>query len=139
MFRDRILGLASIPVTKLRGFSSGNPKTYEDFDRQHLEESLENHGYVSPVLVRKLDDGTYEIIDGHHRVEQIVARDPDTQLKAVVLDVASVAEGRRILLALKHQSDWDMSKLEAFASEAMASGASVADLMADTGLTGKEL
>ena len=126
-------------VSKLRGFQGGNPKTYDDADRQHLADSLDNHGYVSPILVRKLDDGTFEIIDGHHRVEQIVNTDPGSEIKVVVLDVDSVEEGRRILLALKHNSDWDMTKLEAFVAEAMANGTSVIDLMTDTGLTGKEL
>lgn len=139
MIRDRILGLANVPVTKLRGFSAGNPKTYEDEDRQHLEDSMDAHGYASPVIARKLDDGTFEIIDGHHRVELLVARDPSASIKVVVLDVESVNEGRRILLALQHQSGWDMRKLEAFVAEAMGNDIPMIDLMRDTGLTGQEL
>ena len=56
-----------------------------------------------------------------------------------MLDVESVEEGRRILLALKHNADWDMSKLEDFIASAIEAGASASDLMADTGLTGTDV
>jgi hypothetical protein len=137
--RDRIIGLKAVPVSKLRGFSAGNPKTHTDADRALLEASIENHGYVLPVAAREVGDGTYELIDGHHRVEVIAAKGGDQKIKVVVLDVDTVADGRRIILALKHTADWDMSKLEEYVRETMADGVSAAQIMADTGLTGSDL
>lgn len=137
--RDRIKGLKQIPVSKLRGFVAGNPKVYTDSDRRQLEDSIDNHGYVSPMLVRECDDGMYETIDGHHRLEVLVGKDPAMKVKVVVLDVESVAEGRRILLALKRNADFDMEKLEEYVRAAMADGTTAAEIMSDTGFTGADL
>lgn len=137
--RDRIKALKSIPLEKLRGFSGGNPKTYKPDDRAHLAGSIEQHGYVQPIIVREVGDGTYEIVDGHHRNEVLVTMDPDAKIKCIVLDVESVAEGRRILLALQRTSGFDMDKLEEFVSAALADGTTAAELMADTGMTGADL
>jgi hypothetical protein len=137
--RDRILGLKQVPLSMLRGFSGGNPKSPSDDDRQHLRDSLDNHGYVLPVAARQLGDGTFEIVDGHTRVAELTSRDPAASIKVLVLDVESVEEGARILLALKRTTDWDLSKLEAFVAEALANGAAAADLMADTGMVGTDL
>lgn len=131
--------MKSIPLAKLRGFAGGNPKSPTSADLDQLGESLDNHGFVSPLIVRELDDGTYELIDGHSRVNVIGSRHPDTKVKAVVLDVASVAEGRRILLALQHHVGFDTKKLDAFVRDALADGVSASDLMSDTGLTGADL
>ncbi len=137
--RDRIQALKSIPIDRLRGFQGGNPKSHNDADRVHLEASLQNHGYVLPVAVRALEDGTFEIIDGHSRVEVIISQGDTDKIKAIVLDVDSVAEGRRILLALQRHSGFDMDKLEQFIGAAIADGTAAADLMVDTGFTGSEL
>lgn len=139
MYRDRIVGLKEVSVSKLVGFSGGNPKKHTDDDRSLLEASLDNHGYVIPIAVRKLDNGTYETIDGHHRVDVIIEHDPEARIKVLVLDVDSVAEGRRILLALQHTSDWDVKKLETFVEDALADGVTAEQVMADTGMGGDEL
>lgn len=134
MYRDRIVGLKQLPINRLVGFAGGNPKKRTDADREHLDNSLSNHGYVSPVIVRKLDDGMYEIIDGHGRVEQISEHDGDeTVIKVLVLDVESVAEGRRILLALQHHTEFDGKKLEAFIADALAEGTTAEQMLVDIG------
>lgn len=137
--RDRIKGLKNVPLAKIRGFSGGNPKKRTDTDRRQLGDSLDNHGYVIPIAVRECEDGMYECLDGHGRIEQIMQRDPDAKLKVIVLDVESVAEGRRILLALQHVAPWDMDGLEKFVREALGEGSTAAELMADTGFTGADL
>ncbi len=115
--RDRIVGLKVVPIDCIRGFQGGNPKSYADSDRAQLEASLDNHGYVIPVAVRALEDGTYEIIDGHHRVEVLIGKGEVDSVKVIVLDVETVAEGRRILLALQRTSGFDMSKLDSLVDQ----------------------
>ena len=137
--RDRVIGLKSVPATKLRGFSAGNPKSPTDTELRQLGDSIDNHGYVMPIAVRALPDGNYEIIDGHSRLEVILARDPAAKIKVIVLDVDSVSEGRRILLALQHHVGFDTSKLEDFVKGALADGTTAADLMLDLGDVAAEL
>lgn len=137
--RDRILGIKTVPIAKLVGFSAGNPKSPTKADLEQLGTSIESHGYVIPIVVRALEDGTYEIIDGHSRLEVLIAREPTAKIKVLVIDVPSVAEGRRILLAIQHRVGFDMAKLEDFVKGALADGTTAAELMADTGMTGADL
>lgn len=131
--RDRILAMKSVPIARLRGFSGGNPKTPTPGDLQHLDASIANHGYVTPVVVRELGDGSFEVIDGHSRVNVIAAKEPGAKIKVIVLDVESVHEGRRILLALQQHVQFDISKLDEFVVESMAAGGIASELMQDIG------
>lgn len=137
--RSRIVGLRRYSLASLRGFSGGNPKTPTDTDRAHLGASLANHGYVIPMVVRELPDGTAELIDGHSRLAELVARDPGAEFECVVLDVESVAEGRRILLAIQRTTGFDTKKLDAFVRQALDDGAKAAELLSDAGFSHREL
>lgn len=137
--RDRILRLDTARIDQLVGFSGGNPKKRTDRDKDILDSSLDQHGYLLPVAVRELDDGRYEIIDGHGRVDRITSRGLAESIKVIVLDVESVAEGRRVLLALKHTAEWDFSELESFVKKTLDDGASVDAIMASSGLTAADL
>lgn len=131
--------MKSIPLSKIRGFSGGNPKTPTEGERAKLAASIDTHGIVAPLIVRAVEDGTYELIDGHQRTDIYTANDPDGKFKCIVLDVESVAEGRRILLAMQGQVGFDMTKLEQFVADAIAEGVTAAQIIADTGYTGADL
>lgn len=45
-----------------------NPNVQSDFIFLREKRSIERFGFVLPVLVRELDDGNYEVIDGEHRL-----------------------------------------------------------------------
>lgn len=136
--RDRIKRMESINIDKIVGFAGGNPKKRGDKERRQLAASLDTHGYVLPVAVRELDDGRFELIDGHGRVEQI--RDGRaTEIKVIVLDVSSVAEGRRVLLALQQTAAWDTDALEGFVRDALEDGTSLDEIAATSGLTAADL
>lgn len=138
--RNRIVGLKTVRLSSLRGFAGGNPKQRHAVDRELLETSLDNHGYVLPIAVRAVGDGTYEVIDGHHRLEVLLDKEgPDVELKVLVIDCESVVEGRRLILALQHTAAFDTKALEKFVADALAEGADAAELMADTGMTGADL
>lgn len=137
--RDRIKRLDTISIEKIVGFSGGNPKKRTDRDRQILSSSLDEHGYLLPVAVRELDNGTFELIDGHGRIDDIKGRGLADEVKALVLDVNSVAEGRRVLLALKHTADWDFASLEGFVRDTLQDGTSPDTIMATSGLVASDL
>lgn len=136
--RDRIKRLDTIKVANIVGFAGGNPKRRTDRDRSILSSSLDTHGYVLPVAVREIDGGKFELIDGHGRVDDIRARDV-AEIKALVLDVESVAEGRRILLALKHTAEWDFGELEGFVRDTIGDGTAIDEIMSTSGLTAADL
>lgn len=57
--------------------NSYNPKvnfrenTHNFVEYEKVKKSLEKFGQVEPILVRELEDNTYEIVNGYHRYEAI--------------------------------------------------------------------
>ena len=47
--------------------NSYNPNKQTDFIYQKEKESIKKHGFIDPLLVRRVTGGKYEIIDGEHR------------------------------------------------------------------------
>ena len=61
----------SLAIAKLKPFSKHPFKMYNDDKLNSLSESIKEHGVISPILVRPIDDAKYEyeIIAGHNRVQ----------------------------------------------------------------------
>lgn len=123
VLRDRIVGLEVGKLSDIIGFVAGNPVARNDGDRAQLGSSLKINGYAMPILVRKIPDGVegrrWECLDGHGRIEQIQNDFPGTvEVKLLILDVATAAEGRRLLLGLRHQASWDMTDLDGWVAAA---------------------
>lgn len=59
-----------ISIDKLRAFENHPYKVQDNEEMEDLAESIKEHGIVSPVIVRPLENTTdeYEIISGHRRV-----------------------------------------------------------------------
>ena len=59
-----------IAIDKLRAFENHPYKVQDNEEMEPLAESIKEHGIVSPVIVRPLENTTdeYEIISGHRRV-----------------------------------------------------------------------
>lgn len=137
--RRRIKELKTLRLSQIRGFQGGNPKIPNDADRAHLDASLDNHGYVIPMVVWEPSEGEYELLDGHSRADRLRQRNPDAEYEFIVLDVDSVAEGRRIILAIQRTVGFDAKGLDEFLRRAASDGVSAADLMVDGGFTDREL
>ena len=61
--------LTEIKLNNLKSFKN-NPFIFrEDTAFDLLVESISNLGVLTPIIVRSLNDGNYEIISGHRRVE----------------------------------------------------------------------
>ena len=61
--------LTEIKIENLKSFEN-NPFIFrEDTAFDLLIESIANLGVLTPIIVRSLDDGNYEIISGHRRAE----------------------------------------------------------------------
>lgn len=69
---DELLGVTNdgteeIEIARLTTFKNHPFKVIEDERMDSLVESIKENGVLSPILVRKMDDGNYEIISGHRR------------------------------------------------------------------------
>lgn len=66
--RNRIVEVIQVPASSLRD-CPWNWRTHEKEQKEALGALLKEVGYAGVLLVRKLDDGTYMLIDGHCRKE----------------------------------------------------------------------
>lgn len=58
-----------IHQSKLKSFDEQPYKVLFDESMDELVESIKENGILSPIIVRKVKNGLYEIISGHRRVE----------------------------------------------------------------------
>lgn len=91
LIRDRIRELRRVKAGLLRP-SSKNWRSHPSRQRDAMLGMLAEIGYADALLVRELDDGTLELIDGHLRAELT----PETEVPVLVLDL-SAAEADKLL------------------------------------------
>ena len=60
--------MQKLDVTKLNEFKNHPYKVKHDDEMEMLIESIKEHGILSPIIARPLENGEYEIISGHRRL-----------------------------------------------------------------------
>lgn len=60
--------MQKLDVTKLKEFENHPYKVKHDDEMEMLIESIKEHGILSPIIVRPLENDEYEIISGHRRL-----------------------------------------------------------------------
>ena len=75
---DQMLGLEDqspdgkpleLDIDTLLPFPNQPFHPYKEDEMEKMVESIKENGVISPIVVRPKEDGTYEIISGHNRVE----------------------------------------------------------------------
>ena len=56
-----------LPIDQLADFEAQPFKVFDDDSMQELTESIRNVGVLVPIIVRRMENGRYEIISGHRR------------------------------------------------------------------------
>jgi hypothetical protein len=82
--RDRIRELRRVKASTLRP-NARNWRLHPPAQQDALRGILAEVGYANALLVRPLEDGSLELIDGHLRAETT----PDTEVPVLVLDVTA--------------------------------------------------
>ncbi len=127
---DQMLGLDDAPpegtpleldIATLFPFPNQPFQPYEEEEMEKMVQSIRENGVISPIVVRPKEDGTYEIISGHNRVEACrragftyvpsFIRDVDEDT-AVILMVDSNLRQREKILPIERAKALQM-KLEA--------------------------
>ena len=60
--------MQKLDVTKLKEFENHPYKVKHDDEMELLIDSIKEHGILSPIIARTLENGEYEIISGHRRL-----------------------------------------------------------------------
>lgn len=59
---------ALLPITQLHAFEGHPFKVLDNEEMDSLVESIKEQGILSPLIVRPLENGEYEIVSGHRRL-----------------------------------------------------------------------
>ena len=60
--------MRELPIHKLRSFEGHPFKVIDNEEMKQLTESIQAQGVLTPLVVRPLENGTYEVISGHRRL-----------------------------------------------------------------------
>lgn len=64
---NKLPKIFDIPLSEIDDFPDHPYRVLDDEDMQNLMESIRDRGVITPAMVRKKDDGSYEMISGHRR------------------------------------------------------------------------
>lgn len=64
---NKLPKIFDIPLSEIVDFPDHPYRVLDDEDMQNLMESIKDRGVITPAMVRKKDDGRYEMISGHRR------------------------------------------------------------------------
>ena len=62
------MNVTDIPISNLRAFEGHPYKVLDNAEMDELTESIRENGILSPLVVRPLGTGDYEVISGHRRL-----------------------------------------------------------------------
>ena len=83
---DKLSKIRDIPISEIDDFPDHPFMVRDDEDMQNLIESIKERGVITPAMVRKKEDGRYELISGHRRKRARELAGMDT-LRCEVVDM----------------------------------------------------
>ena len=83
---DKLAKIRDIPISEIDDFPDHPFQVRDDEDMQNLVESIKERGVITPAMVRKKEDGRYELISGHRRKRACEIAGMDT-LRCEVVDM----------------------------------------------------
>ena len=123
-----------IEIDKIRIPEQRARATFTEEQLQELRASIEKNGFTIPILVRPLEDGTYELIDGEHRI-QIVKEMGWTKIPAVITDADLQKATLLNILANTARGTQNPMDIAEALKRAYDAGADIKELAAATGHT----
>ena len=82
--------MRELPIHKLRPFEGHPFKVIDNEEMKQLTESILTQGLLTPLVVRPLENGTYEVISGHRRLYACKKAGSD-KVPALIVELDRVA------------------------------------------------
>ena len=90
---NRLPKILQIPLDRIDEFPDHPFQVRMDEDMEQLVESIKERGVITPVTLRKKEDGRYETVSGHRRIKACELAGLDTvpaEIKQLTLDEAII-------------------------------------------------
>ena len=91
---NKLPKIYDIPISEIDDFPDHPFKVREDEDMAQLVESVKERGVITPITLRKKDDGRYELVSGHRRKKACELAGMDT----VPAEIKELSRDEAILL-----------------------------------------
>ena len=128
-WKNRIIEHGEMPAAQYNAHEL-NARRHPDYQREALVGSLNEVGWVAPVIV---SSRTGKLLDGHARVEETIARDRNALIPFVRVDVTE--EEEKLILAtfdpITNQAIYDKDALDALLRDIQTSETGLLSLLAD--------
>lgn len=102
--------ITRIPLIKLIPFENQPFKLYNERKLKELAEDIKTNGLISPIVVRPLEDGMFQILAGHNRVNAFLLNQ-ENGIDAIIKRVDD-AEAELILVQSNLQQRQELSNSE---------------------------
>lgn len=128
LIADRVKEFRRIPAGAIRP----NPKNWRSHpqgQRDAIKAALAEIGFAGAALVRELDDGTYMLLDGHARLDELP---DDYEVPCLVLDLDE-SEADKLLLtydAIGGMADADRERLDALLRDVKTGSPALQEMLA---------
>ena len=71
-YQSPVYKIRRVPLDQIRS-NAYNPNSVAPPEMKLLYQSIKEDGYTMPIVCYKLEDGTYEIVDGFHRCQSMAS------------------------------------------------------------------
>ena len=68
LYENNFASVISLPIARLKAFENHPYKVMDNEEMNSLVESIKSQGVFTPITVRPIENGEYEIVSGHRRV-----------------------------------------------------------------------
>jgi len=123
------ISISDIIIPEDRARATFTPEQFNE-----LKASIQKHGFTVPILVRKLPDGKYELIDGEHRI-QVVKEMGWEKIPAMVIEIDDARASVLNFLANTARGTQDPIDISRAINKALKSGLSLEEIASATGHT----
>ena len=121
-----------IPIDKIVIPEDRARATFTQDQFNELKASIKEHGFNVPILVRALEDGRYELIDGEHRI-QVVTEMGWKEIPAIITSTDEKKASILNFLANTARGTQDPIDISRAINKSLAAGATVEEVAAATG------
>lgn len=142
-YQSPVYNVQRVPLEKIQS-NAYNPNAVAPPEMKLLYQSIKEDGYTMPIVCYKLDDGTFEIVDGFHRY-QIMKKHRDIydreggMMPVVVIDKPLE---NRMASTIRHnraRGSHDIELMTNIVAELTEAGMSDAWILKNLGMDAEEL
>jgi len=121
-----------IPIDKIKIPEERARSSFTEEQHAELKASIQQHGFTIPILVKPLPDGSYELIDGEHRI-QVAKGLGFEKIPAVITDADEKKATLLNILANTARGTQNPMDVAEALRRAYEGGATIEELAAATG------